>query len=207
MENSNGGIVMKCENCKGTGFRRYYIEEYQKKGYTKDMEKDPDGYNILKCRICKGTGESDEKPKYYEVVDQNGPRHDSHGVMARVMTFEEAEVLMSVLDRKWDGCKGSFDLHVNLVYERDIGLQKWKRYLCLHEWSKKSKHWASYYPNEPPKFLEKDVFNCLKCGNRRRVKDGKLPAYDGIGYWNEKTQSVVIPKEKVFVKVSEKKRG
>jgi len=196
---------MKCENCKGTGFQRYYIKEYLKAGYTKEMKKTPKGYNILKCRICKGTGESNEKPKYYEVVDQNGPRHDSHGVMARLMTFEEVKVLMSVLDKKWDGCEGSYSLHINLVYERDIGLKKWLKYLCKHEWSKT----AVTFLRKKTITLKKGLYYCPKCNTRWRVSnrpDNKLPAYFGIGYWDEGKQCVVVPKVKEFIDVPEEEK-
>jgi hypothetical protein len=179
--------IYDCERCDGTGLSPSHLEEYRKAGYTNKDEKDKDGYNILKCRLCKGTGKVDALPLFYEVVDNyNGSRHMGEGIMARVKTRKEADALIAIMDKNWDGCEGTFNLSINPVYEKQFGLGSYAKRLCLHEWSEKLQ-WG-------------EVHRCRKCGRGIREEYLRrnstiLPKYDGIGYWDEKTGQMVYPDE------------
>jgi hypothetical protein len=190
---------LKCFNCQGTGFSSDYVEEYKKKGYTKDMDTDEDGYNILKCRDCKGTGVIYECPLFYEVIDTyNGSRHEGFGIMARVNTAKEAEALKASIDGRWDGCEGSLKIKIKAIYNKAFGLERVKHYLCKHNWVNR--------------ILQADIpdrYVCTKCHGItlvRNHKNGKLPAYEGIGYWDEEAKCLVVPKKKQWITVGELKK-
>jgi len=151
-----------------------------------------------------------KRPTFYEVVDcYSSSRHYGYGVIARVESLIEAEALKSVLDGSWDGCDGSYKIKIVPVFKKDFGLEKWKNRLCKHKWSKTAKPWKEDIPLERMRTLKKGLYNCLKCGKRWLVsnrEDKKLPAYDGIGYWDEEKRCLIVPKEKELIEVPEEER-
>jgi hypothetical protein len=197
---------MKCFNCRGTGFDSHYIEEYKKAGYTKEMTKDSDGYNIAKCHDCKGTGVMNVKPLFYEVIDTyNGSRHTGWGIMARVRTIREAKALQASIDGKWDGCEGSLKIKIKAIYEKEFGLERVKHNLCKHDWQNEFSRDKGFGLGIRHFHLEKGLYECTKCEKRNRPSNypnKKLPAYDGIGYWDEINKKLIIPKKKEWIDVN-----
>jgi len=200
---------MKCFNCDGTGFPHTRIEEYKRKGHTKDMKKDKDGYNVLKCEDCKGTGVIKVKPLFYKVTDcYNGSRHEGWGTMARVRTIREAKALASVLNGNWDGCEGSLKIDIIAIYEKDFGLERVKYKLCKHDWQNEFAKDKGFGLGKRHFHLQQGLYECTKCEARNRptnYPNKKLPAYNGIGYWDEQLKKLIIPKKKEWITVEMKK--
>ena len=149
---------------------------------------------------------SNKVPIFYRVIDTySSSHHTGYGDMALVETEEEAKALQSVLDKKWDGCDGSYSIKIKPVYKKDIGLKRWRHYLCKHEWSKT----AITFLTKKQITLKRGLYFCPKCTRRWLVsnrEDNKLPAYFGIGYWDEKTQTVIVPKEKELIDVPKEEK-
>lgn len=123
-----------------------------------------------------------EEPEFFVVLDLEGSRHYGQGVLAIVKTEQEANALKAAMDGRWDGCEGNYNIKIKKI---KFGLEKFYKYyfFCKHDWQE-----------------HKELFICSKCDqrfNKARLEKEKLPAFDGIAYYDETLKQLVFPKETI----------